>query len=104
MFELWFEEALHPAGRQCKCSTLREVVFEKRAFKLILRPPTRPPTKPPRDLYAPVLWAGSALRNEPNLITTIDADLPTPQTPPSPILMRGGMERPVWCFHPQGLG
>ena len=42
--------------------------------------------------------------NEPNLITTIDADLPTPQTPPSPILMRGGMERPVWCFHPQGLG
>ena len=40
-----------------------------------------------------------------NLIITIDADLPTPQTPPSPpILMRGGMERPVWCFHPQGLG
>ena len=34
LFELWFEEALHPAGRQCKCSTLREVVFEKRAFKL----------------------------------------------------------------------
>ena len=59
----------------------------------------------PRGLYAPVLWAGSALRNEPNLIITIDADLPTPQTPPSPpILMRGGMERPVWCFHPQGLG
>ena len=52
-----------------------------------------------------VLWAGSALRNELNLIITIDADLPTPQTPPSPpILMRGGMERPVWCFHPQGLG
>ena len=59
---------------------------------------------PPRSLYAPVLWAGSALRNEPNLIITIDVDLPTPQTPPSPILMRGGMERPVWCFHPQGLG
>ena len=60
---------------------------------------------PPRDLYAPVLWAGSGLRNELNLIITIDADLPTPQTPPSPpILMRGGMERPVWCFHPQGLG
>ena len=61
--------------------------------------------RPQRSLYAPVLWAGSALRNEPNLIITIDADLPTPQTPPSPpILMRGGMERPVWCFHPQGLG
>ena len=60
---------------------------------------------PPRRLYAPVLWAGRALRNEPNLIITIDADLPTPQTPPSPpILMCGGMERPVWCFHPQGLG
>ena len=60
---------------------------------------------PQRSLYAPVLWAGSALRNELNLIITIDADLPTPQTPPSPpILMRGGMERPVWCFHPQGLG
>ena len=60
---------------------------------------------PPRRLYAPVLWAGSALPIEPNLIITIDADLPTPQTPPSPpILMRGGMERPVWCFHPQGLG
>ena len=61
--------------------------------------------RPPRSLYAPVLWAGSALRIELNLIITIDADLPTPQTPPSPpILMRGGMERPVWCFHPQGLG
>ena len=60
---------------------------------------------PPRSLYAPVLWAGSALPIELNLIITIDADLPTPQTPPSPpILMRGGMERPVWCFHPQGLG
>ena len=48
---------------------------------------------PPRGLYAPVLWAGSALPIEPNLIITIDADLPTPQTPPSPpILMRGGME------------
>ena len=59
----------------------------------------------PRDLYAPVLWAGSAVPIELNLIITIDADLPTPQTPPSPpILMRGGMERPVWCFHPQGLG
>ena len=58
-----------------------------------------------RSLYAPVLWAGSALPIELNLIITIDADLPTPQTPPSPpILMRGGMERPVWCFHPQGLG
>ena len=57
---------------------------------------------PPRDLYAPVLWAGSAVRNELNLIITIDADLPTPQTPPSPpILMRGGMERPVWvCCTP----
>ena len=51
------------------------------------------------------LGAGSALPIELNLIITIDADLPTPQTPPSPpILMRGGMERPVWCFHPQGLG
>ena len=58
---------------------------------------------PPRSLCAPVLWAGSAVRNEPNLIITIDADLPMPQTPPSPpILMRGGMDRPVWCFHPQG--
>ena len=64
-----------------------------------------PYSRPPRGLYAPVLWAGSAVRNEPNLIITTDADLPTPQTPPSPpILMRGGMERPVWCFHPQGLG
>ena len=60
----------------------------------------------PRGAYPDgVLWAGSGLRNELNLIITIDADLPTPQTPPSPpILMRGGMERPVWCFHPQGLG
>ena len=37
MFELWFEEALHPAGRRCKFGAsvlLREAVFEKRAFKL----------------------------------------------------------------------
>ena len=60
----------------------------------------------PRGAYPDgILWAGSALPIEPNLIITIDADLPTPQTPPSPpILMCGGMERPVWCFHPQGLG
>ena len=42
---------------------------------------------PPRSLYAPVLWAGSAVRNELNLIITIDADLPTPQTPPSPPIL-----------------
>ena len=42
--------------------------------------------RPPRGLYAPVLWAGSAVRNEPNLIITT------------------GVERPVWRFHPQGLG
>ena len=91
---------------------LREVVFEKRAIKLDFeagqvqgKGQVQGAQVPPRRLYAPVLWAGRALPIEPNLIITIDADLPTPQTPPSPpILMCGGMERPVWCFHPQGLG
>ena len=42
-----------------------------------------------------------------NLIITIDADLPTPQTPPSPPILinawRHGKAH-VWCFHLQGLG